>query len=900
MRRQSTTGLILGIVLAMLSAAVEAQTTITSISPSVAPTGTSVTIMGTGFGTSQGLSNTVTFAGAPVSPRIVATSWTAQKIVVTVPSSAISGNVVVTVAGHASNAIFLTVTPTVANVTPASALAGNQVTLSGSGFGNTQAVGASTITFNGVAATPSTWSSTSIVVVVPNNATAGPAVVTVAGQPSNGTSNFTPTPSVSSVAPGFGASGSAVTISGNSFGAAQSSSVVTLNGISAATSNWSNTTIGVTVPNAASTGPVVVSVNGVPSNGASFTVTPGITGISPNPGMAGSTVTISGTTFGSSQGSSAVTFNGVVAATKSWSNSSIVALVPDNVSAGPVVVTVNGFASNGLAFSLPPPYSYSVSYAPNGAVTAVTDSVNGTWSYTYDDFNRLSTANRTDSPLGLGFAYDRYGNRWQQNVTAGTAGSSQLVFNGSNQATRVGICYHAAGLNNQPDGYCFDAAGNLLNDGLHSYTYDGENRLIAVDNGQSATYLYNPAGQRISKTTPSGTSEFLYDSAGRMVTEVSGSGAWTRGEIYAGRKHVGTYRDGITYFAQTDWLGTERVRVLPTGNLFQTCIGLPFGDGMNCSGASDPSVNHFTGKPRDVESGLDYFGARYYSSAMGRFTSPDAPLADQRAFDPQSWNLYRYASNSPLANVDFDGHVSLAWERVKAVRIAWREEQALVEKTGKGSRNWTEAELAELKTTGRVKGYYGHHINSVSGSPSLAGDPDNIKFVTRDEHFSAHSGNWRTQTFGELKSRTKALASLNKLNDAATALMVLQTITGGVADYMETKATGIRKNLNGMLNDIIPQPQQECFCFIIDDPAKAAVTLDGERIRVDGTGFVNVDGGKYRDSFGHEISPDDLKNKEFRFTYPGEHENIARNGEEPEGEENDRSLVSSIEVRAGQ
>jgi hypothetical protein len=285
---------------------------------------------------------------------------------------------------------------------------------------------------------------------------------------------------------------------------------------------------------------------------------------------------------------------------------------------------------------------------------------------------------------------------------------------------------------------------------------------------------------------------------------------------------------------------------------------------------------------------------------MGRFTSPDAPLADQRAFDPQSWNLYRYASNSPLANVDFDGHVSLAWERVKAVRIAWREEQALVEKTGKGSRNWTEAELAELKTTGRVKGYYGHHINSVSGSPSLAGDPDNIKFVTRDEHFSAHSGNWRTQTFGELKSRTKALASLNKLNDAATALMVLQTITGGVADYMETKATGIRKNLNGMLNDIIPQPQQECFCFIIDDPAKAAVTLDGERIRVDGTGFVNVDGGKYRDSFGHEISPDDLKNKEFRFTYPGEHENIARNGEEPEGEENDRSLVSSIEVRAGQ
>jgi hypothetical protein len=42
---------------------------------------------------------------------------------------------------------------------------------------------------------------------------------------------------------------------------------------------------------------------------------------------------------------------------------------------------------------------------------------------------------------------------------------------------------------------------------------------------------------------------------------------------------------------------------------------------------------------------LDYFGARYFASAQGRFTSPDEIFADQSEGDPQSWNLYAYVRN---------------------------------------------------------------------------------------------------------------------------------------------------------------------------------------------------------------------------------------------------------------
>jgi RHS repeat-associated protein len=69
----------------------------------------------------------------------------------------------------------------------------------------------------------------------------------------------------------------------------------------------------------------------------------------------------------------------------------------------------------------------------------------------------------------------------------------------------------------------------------------------------------------------------------------------------------------------------------------------------------------FTSKERDAETGLDYFGARYLSSAQGRFTSPDPiHITKERVLDPQQWNMYAYVRNNPLSNVDTDGQACTA------------------------------------------------------------------------------------------------------------------------------------------------------------------------------------------------------------------------------------------------
>ena len=303
-------------------------------------------------------------------------------------------------------------------------------------------------------------------------------------------------------------------------------------------------------------------------------------------------------------------------------------------------------------------------FAPNGDVVAANDWINGNWTYAYDAFNRLSTSYcgtncpGAQSALGFNYLYDRFGNRWQQNGTAGSGPHPQVSFDNNGHITGSGVLY--------------DAAGNMVGDGSHSYIYDAENRVIQVDgtSGQCSTaaacYVYNASRQRVTKSTSAGTVYYAYDIAGHQVAEFSSTGAWNRGEVYAGSKHLATYvggTSGSTYLDLADWVGTERMRVNSTQSPQETCTGLPFGDMQSCTG-TDESPMHFTGQQWDSEDNLTAFWFRTDSTTQGRWGSMDpSGLAAVDPSNPQTWNRYSYVGNNPTSYVD---PLGLYWGCVQA------------------------------------------------------------------------------------------------------------------------------------------------------------------------------------------------------------------------------------------
>ncbi|MEO8595981.1 MAG: IPT/TIG domain-containing protein, partial [Candidatus Solibacter sp.] len=158
-------------------------------------------------------------------------------------------------------------------------------------------------------------------------------------------------PFVTSLTPASGAIGASVTISGANFGTSPGG--VTFNGAAATVSaaNWHAGSITVQVPQAATTGNVVVTASNGTSNGVTFTVIPSITSLSTNLSFVSSPLTINGSAFGTAQGT--VSFGAVAAAVTSWTSTAIVVTVPSlPVGNTGIVVTAAGVSSTPAAFTV--------------------------------------------------------------------------------------------------------------------------------------------------------------------------------------------------------------------------------------------------------------------------------------------------------------------------------------------------------------------------------------------------------------------------------------------------------------------------------------------------------------------------------------------------------------------
>jgi len=108
-----------------------------------------------------------------------------------------------------------------------------------------------------------------------------------------------------------------------------------------------------------------------------------------------------------------------------------------------------------------------------------------------------------------------------------------------------------------------------------------------------------------------------------------------------------------TSFYHVDTLGSVRAVTNSVGDVIRRDDYHAFGE-AGTTPVGDPI--RFTGKERDAETALDYFGARYYRNLAGRFTSVDPLMGVETALaDPQRWNRYSYVGNRPTRVVDPDG-----------------------------------------------------------------------------------------------------------------------------------------------------------------------------------------------------------------------------------------------------
>lgn len=191
----------------------------------------------------------------------------------------------------------------------------------------------------------------------------------------------------------------------------------------------------------------------------------------------------------------------------------------------------------------------------------------------------------------------------------------------------------------------------MTRDGYNTYTYDAEGHIKTAAN-PSTTYTYDGSGQRVRKVVSGGENvRFVYGLDGELIAEFDGSNGNLKKEYVYGGGTVATIEPTAvnsngTHYATADHLGSPRVITNSSGGVVSRHDYKPFGEelfaltggrtaGMGFS-VTDGNRKKFTGYERDNETGLDFAQARYNSSALGRFTSPDPYSGSMSATDPQS------------------------------------------------------------------------------------------------------------------------------------------------------------------------------------------------------------------------------------------------------------------------
>jgi RHS repeat-associated protein len=339
-------------------------------------------------------------------------------------------------------------------------------------------------------------------------------------------------------------------------------------------------------------------------------------------------------------------------------------------------------------------YIRNVTYFPNGKISQLArgnggifqqylnarqlvSTVGGNWgtslSYAYDLNGRVSDITSPNSIYNRVFRYDGAGRL----ITAsGVWGSGSYTYDALNNMTRavlgsraIDIQYNSANqLSNVRDSaassnwraYNYDARGNVIGDGKHTFNYDAANQPTSISGNDTGNYTYDGNLKRAKEVVGGQTIYSVYSRAGALLTRDNVSNGKKTDYLNVAGQTLVRNTNGVPAYPLNDVLGTAYMVADSNGNITATYNYTPFGESLG-TGPGTGGEQGYTGHIED-KTGLTYMQARYFDPVIGRFLSPD-PIGYE-----DQLNLYAYVGNDPVNKTDPTGEMSSIWRLWKILR----------------------------------------------------------------------------------------------------------------------------------------------------------------------------------------------------------------------------------------
>ena len=300
----------------------------------------------------------------------------------------------------------------------------------------------------------------------------------------------------------------------------------------------------------------------------------------------------------------------------------------------------------------------------------VAQQLNRNRDYTYDAFGQLvksveTNYNDSNKTSVIRYTYDKAGNRLKKEESGAV---TSYTYNGVNQLVSSNTV--KGDKTTAEVTYLYDAKGNQTaeNDSVGETSKESSYSVAGYLTGQTIKRdgstvliqenLYNGDGERISRTENGDTTKYIHDDAGLLYT-LNGQNELQSFNLYGESGAViSTVRkeDGKDnfYFYNKDIKGSTTSLLDDADSSAGIYSYSDFGETSEIQEATITNEICYTGAVYDENTGLYYLSARYYNPATGRFISQDTYRGESAA--PESWQMYAYCVNNPIAYVDPSGH----------------------------------------------------------------------------------------------------------------------------------------------------------------------------------------------------------------------------------------------------